>query len=150
MLTNFDIIKICHNINLPLVCVVCKDELYGLPKQNGFYIVNMQNSTEGNGSHWIAFIKRDDTSFYFDSYGFVPPIAIIDFLKPSKIAYSDNDVQYLTSQECGWYCISFLKYMQNSKNILVDYNKFINLFSEDEKKNDKILFDVLSVENSKN
>jgi hypothetical protein len=106
----------------------------------------MEDSERGSGSHWVAMIKRDDISFYFDSFGFIPPIAIIDFLKPSKIAYSDNDIQYLTSVQCGLYCIAWMKYMQGSKNMLKRYNNFINLFSEDETKNDKILFKILQME----
>jgi len=147
-MNNFEIIKLCKKLKLPLIDVLSKDELYKIPKQNGYYVVNMQNSDRGNGTHWVAIVKRDDISFYFDSYGFIPPIAIIDFLKPSKIAYTDNDIQFLTSVQCGYFCIAWGKYMKNSKNMLKDYNSFINIFSENEKLNDTILLTILKKEAS--
>jgi hypothetical protein len=152
-LSNFDIIKICKKLKIPLIDVVSKDELYKMHKFNGFYIVNMEDSNKGSGSHWCSIMKRGDVSIYFDSYGFPPPIAIMDFLRPSKIAYSSNDIQYLTSVLCGYFCISWMKYMQpyknaGSKKLLEKYDQFINLFSENEKQNDNILKEILNIESS--
>ena len=51
-LSNFDLQDLALKYNLPLIGVYSKDEL---PKkiQVGSYYVNMQDSTEGNGTHWI-------------------------------------------------------------------------------------------------
>lgn len=147
-LSNFDIINICKKLNIPLIDVVSKDELYQIPKQNGFYIVNMQNVDDGPGTHWVAMIKRPNISLYFDSYGFPPAISMIDFLRPSKIAYSSNDIQYLKSILCGYFVIAWLKYLQpfnDVKILLQKYDEFINLFSEDERKNDLILKKLLKL-----
>jgi hypothetical protein len=145
-MNNFEIIKLCKRLKIPLKNILSKDELYNIEKEKGNYIINMEDSNVGNGSHWVAMIKRDDTSLYFDSYGFICPIAVIDFLKPSKIAYTDNDIQFLTSVQCGLFCIAFLKYMKGSNFLLKDYNDFINIFSENEKLNDQILFAILKKE----
>ena len=51
MLTNTDIEDMCANQGIQLYEVVMKDELCNLPFKNGNYIVNMQSSNCGNGSH---------------------------------------------------------------------------------------------------
>jgi hypothetical protein len=150
MLTNFDLEKIAKQMKINLNGVWSKDELYGIPHTNGAYIVNMQDSGVGEGTHWVAFIKNKGTSYYFDSYGISPPIAVMDFLKGSKIGYSSNDIQSLSSGECGWFCLAFLLCLQDMRNALSKYNNFVNLFSENEEKNDAILYKLLGLELPKN
>jgi len=148
-LSNFDIINICKKLKIPLINVVSKDELYNIPRINGFYVVNLQNSNDGNGTHWTCLLKRNDVSLYFDSYGFICPISVIDFLKPSIISYNINDIQHLNSILCGYFCIGIMKYLlpyvNDTKKLLNKYNDFINLFSESEIKNDKILMKLFSI-----
>jgi len=31
------------------------------------------NDTSGNGTHWVAWLKRGNDTFYFDSFGLSPP-----------------------------------------------------------------------------
>ena len=153
-LSNFDIETICQSMKIPLKGVFSKDELYTIPHENGMYVVNMQNSNAGNGTHWVCCVKRTNLSIYFDSFGFTAPIAVIDFLKPSVIAYSNNDIQFMASSACGWFCIAFLKFIQryingNHEPLLNKYNQFITMFSEDEVKNDAILTKLLEKQNQR-
>jgi hypothetical protein len=115
-----------------------------------------------NGSHWV-FAKiycdedRDDNSeeegykmcnaLYFDSFGFGMPKAVSHFLKPFKPVYCNNrEIQDIDSSECGWYCIALdwvLENKQIGKTYLEDYEKFLNMWDKDVKKNLKILKQIL-------
>jgi hypothetical protein len=48
--------------------------------KDGNYIINLQSSTQGDGTHWTALIIRNDTALYFDSFGAPPSTEIIDFV----------------------------------------------------------------------
>ena len=52
MITNFDLEKLARFYKLPLVSICMKNELPPEPKE-GCYIVNMQSSSAGNGTHWL-------------------------------------------------------------------------------------------------
>ena len=145
MLTNFDLERIAKEMKINLIGVYSKDELYGIARKNGAYIVNMQDSGVGEGTHWLELIKNKGVSYYFDSYDVSPPIAVMDFLKGSKIGYSINDIQSISSGECGFFCLGWFKYLKGSKNIAKDYDDFINLFSENEERNDAILYKLLGL-----
>ena len=74
MMTNVDLENMADKLGLPIVGVFSKDELIGddkAPRQIGSYYINMQDSTEGNGTHWIfAKIFESGHGLYFDSFGF--------------------------------------------------------------------------------
>jgi len=168
MLTNFDIERICKKLDLPIVGVYSKNELYNIPRRVGSYYINLMDDDKvdgegNNGSHWV-FAKiycdedREDNSdeeeghklcnaLYFDSFGFGMPKAVSDFLKPFKPVYCNNrEIQNINSSECGWYCIVcdwVLETKQSSKTYLEDYEKFLNMWNDDVKKNLKILKGLL-------
>ena len=50
--SNFDLEDLAQKYNLPLVGIFSKDEL-SKQIQVGSYIINLQDSTEGSGSHWV-------------------------------------------------------------------------------------------------
>jgi hypothetical protein len=69
MLSNFDLEELPEHYGLPLTQVLMKDEMKSLkPPKNGNYIVNLQSSTQGNGSHWLAILVRDKKCIYVDSF----------------------------------------------------------------------------------
>lgn len=163
MLSNFDIEKICRKLKLPIVGVFSKDQL---PKEHkvGSYYINLQNSNEGNGTHWVlAKIYCDDErnnietiatdkkgkrkyrcgALFFDPFGLDMPKEVSEFLSPFKpIPYSNRQIQGLRQEECGWYCISCdysLEYKQNDETYKEDFEKFISLWSDEPSKNLKIL-----------
>ncbi len=75
-LSNFDIIDIIKDLKLDYCFggVYSKDQLPEDLMRTKFYVVNMESSNVGNGSHWVVFYYNNPlTSIYFDSFGFVAP-----------------------------------------------------------------------------
>ena len=161
-LSNFDIIKICKKLKINLIGTFFKDELPQKVKK-GNYIINLQSSTQGDGTHWLALVLDDNKCFYFDSFGEPAPIEIEAFIKkfyqtgqPGKAdclgqrpsyAYNNFEIQNLTSDLCGYYCIGLYKYLANDKlneNLYKDCNSYINLFQQNTKLNGNILKNYLS------
>jgi len=89
--------------------VLCKNELKNKSPNSKFWIVNMEDSDKGGGSHWICVIDTVPGEIYYvDSFGLPPPLDIISFMKRAKGKtryWSDAQYQGLTSTSCGYYCI---------------------------------------------
>ena len=51
---------------------------------NGAYIINLQNSNDGNGTHWYCLYIENKHAMYFDSYGGPPPKEVVKFFKRKK------------------------------------------------------------------
>jgi hypothetical protein len=138
-----DLFDIVEEIELKnFIGVFMKDELLNLPKKRvGNYVVNLQSSTDGNGTHYCALkIYNDGRAVWFDPFGFEAPKEVDKFVG-RKVPYSDKTIQNINSSICGFYCIAFLHYMtQNeNKNPLNAYQSFLNMFSDDVKENRSIL-----------
>jgi hypothetical protein len=143
MLSNFDIEKLCKFYRLPLIAICMKNELPTVVK-DGCYIINMQSSHQGNGTHWVGLYVYKLDAFYFDSFGAIPPNEIMAFVKRRKgchLYYNNWIIQDLSSQACGWFCIAFLIYMHQNRNrdLKQMFNEFTNNFHDDTTKNDEIL-----------
>ena len=144
MLTNFDLENLAGFYKIHLNGIFMKNEMPTKPI-NGLYIINLQSSTQGNGTHWCSLFIYKKMSYYFDSFGAPPPNEIILFSKKKKrghLLYSNWIIQDLTSENCGWYCLGFLLYMfKNRQNINLKevFNQFVNNFQDDTLKNDEIL-----------
>jgi hypothetical protein len=80
-----------------------------------FYICNTVKRIEPNGEHWTVLFRLDDKNYFYDSFN-----------RPSNKLYPEyhrkfklHDVQLLnveqplTSENCGQYCLAFLKYIIN-------------------------------------
>jgi hypothetical protein len=162
MLTNFDIERIAKKLDLPIIGVFSKNELYNTKRKIGSYYINLMDNdktdAEGNnGSHWVfAKIYSDDdrdeaegdnhkvcNALYFDPFGFGMPKAVSSFLSPFKPIYCNNrEIQNINSTQCGWYCLACdyaLEHHQEGKTYLDDYVKFLNMWSDNPKKNLAIL-----------
>lgn len=165
MLTNFDIEKLCRKLDLPLVGVFSKDELKNQPTEVGSYYINLMDSDKenedgNNGSHWVyARIYYDDdesdssedsvvvcNAIYFDPFGFGMPKDVANFLSKFKPVYCSNrEIQNINSTECGWYCIACdydlthyrlaNAYKGRNETYFKEFEKFINYWSDDVKKN---------------
>ena len=147
-LSNWDLFDIAEYYNLDLVDVVQKDQLKRCEMvNNGFYIINNQSSTEGNGTHWCALFLSKNISFFFDSFGCSPSVEIVKFVKrfESKHLYYNNFIiQDLKSDNCGYYSIAFILFIERNKkdnysNLLEIIDEFINYFDDNTKRNDRIL-----------
>ena len=143
-LSNLEIIDIIKNRNLEkhFGGVYSKDQLPNELIKDKFYIVNLQDHDEGNGSHWVAFYYNyPSTSIYFDSYGFIAPRDVQKRITP--YIFNDKDIQDYNSSACGFYCIAFIKFLHNKTDKEQMYNTFLKLFKLETIKNDKILQELL-------
>ena len=101
-------------------------------------------ATQGDGTHWLVLIIKGNNCLYFDSFGMIPRKEIITFCKGKRLGYSTYIIQDIDSTQCGLYCIALLHFMQSNKGDLYElFNDFINLFVNNTKLNDKILFKYL-------
>ena len=117
MLTNFDIEKMCQKYELPLVGVYCKDQLPEL--ERGSYYINLQNSDEGDGTHWCL-AKVEDQAIWFDPFGLPPPIEVDKWL--GKYSWNPVQIQSVNTTECGWYCLFADHYLTDGGS----FRKFCN------------------------
>jgi len=108
---------------LPKSCVTSNNQLELLAKQLGIknffvdvsivglpmindgeqHIVNISKIV-GEVGHWCLASKLGGTSYYFDSFGVVPPQEVKDALGGHYIG-SDPQVQKIESSECGIKCL---------------------------------------------
>jgi hypothetical protein len=131
-LSNFDIEEILSVVK-NFHGVFSKDQL-PKPIKNGWYIINLQNFAEGNGTHWTCF-KYGKTIEYYDPFGFPPPIEVMRLAK-GDIKWSPKQIQDEKSTACGYYCIARVL----SK---LPYQKFIDKFSNNNDINDMVLKEML-------
>lgn len=108
-LTNLDILK--HSNNIPYFRgVYMRDGLPKRPKKLECAIINL-DSSENQGTHWVAYVKNYNYCEYFNSYGDLqPPLELITYLKGYDIFYNYNTYQKFDTVNCGHLC---LKYLQN-------------------------------------
>ena len=106
-----------------------------LKLKNGAYVINVDHS-ENTGTHWVVIFAKSNEVIYFDSFGveYIPK-EITKKIGNKNIKTSIFRIQDNSSTMCGYFCILFIEYMLNNKNL----TDFTNLFSPwDFKKNDKI------------
>ena len=133
MLSNYDIEEIAHFYKIDIV-VVMKDELIKIKPISGNYIINLESSKDGNGTHWMALIIEDFDCVYFDSYGYLPLKEIITFCKrihKSQLAYNTKEIQYLTTVTCGFLHFCFFCILRNKLYLTfsLDHLHFLNYFT---------------------
>jgi hypothetical protein len=86
------------------------------------------------GTHWVAiYIPKSGKSEYFDSYG-LPPFVKHHILFLNKVTWTHNrkEMQSLTSNVCGNYCLMYLASRMNGHTL----KDFQNLFTADLNAND--------------
>ena len=117
-----DILK--NNVNY--IGTYSKDNIPVL-KNNQSTIVNLDDSL-GKGTHWISYKKINDKIFYFDSYGVANIPDIIKNQYPNhKFICNIYRIQSMDSNQCGRYCILFVKADIRNEN---DYNNFLLQFKK--------------------
>ena len=143
-LSNFDIDEIVKKSKIKNFHGCYSKDVLPSKMENGFYVINLADDKDV-GSHWSALYKfNNDISFYYDSFGFPPPTDIEDKLKGNMII-NNKEIQDMSDSSCGYYCISFMKYMDNNKhkNPIDTFNKFLSLYDKNTYKNEIILNDLL-------
>ena len=86
-----------------------RDEITGLqPRVNECAIVNL-DSSDGPGTHWVAFSKCGSRALYYDSFGDLPPPReIASHLAGSSISFNYTSEQSFDTVVCGHLCLLFL------------------------------------------
>jgi hypothetical protein len=149
MITNFGISEHAERLGLPLVGIYNKDELHQQPVENGFYVINLQDSvdTKGNplsGSHWTCFLIEHHEACYFDSFGIQPPEEVKHYLKDFiPFCYNTLTIQNPQSGVCGYYVLAYMIFMVENhkkyKHLKDRLSAFTSMFDTDVEKNKKIL-----------
>lgn len=80
-------------------------------------IINLDDFN-GPGTHWVAYYKKGQCVYYFDSFGNLqPPLELINYLgSENKILYNYKRYQNYDTVICGHLCIRFLYDMENKLN----------------------------------
>ena len=143
MLSNFELEDLSTHYGFDLI-ITMKDELVNYKPINGNYIINLESSSEGNGTHWLALKIVKKHCMYFDSYGMLPPQEIISFCKrirQSRLAYNTLEIQNIKAVTCGWFAVAFLIHLNHTKkeDWYKSANDFSQLFSKNTSQNNKIL-----------
>ena len=141
-LSNTELEKIAKKMRLPLNNIIMRDEANKI-NDDGFYIVNLDKTT-GQGTHWTCLYYHPLKSYYFDSFGFVPPEEIENIIIPYN--HNNKDIQDYDSDACGYYCIAFINFLNDKQNKEMAFNEFIHLFKKKTTDNDNILEEYLSCE----
>ena len=104
----------------------------------------MQNSTQGNGTHWTC-MKYGYPITYYDSFGIAPPIEVMKIAK-REIVYNTKQIQDENSTACGWFCVACIlsDYKDHHADTITHFNRFLNSFSSNTVVNDKILGKMLN------
>lgn len=72
-------------------------------------IVNLDD-INGNGTHWVTYIKKGNNILYYDSFGNLPPPyeLIRYFGNNCDIKYNYDRDQKFNTFVCGHLCLKFL------------------------------------------
>jgi hypothetical protein len=125
--------------------VCTKDDM---PKKPISCIINLQDDfssdgTDLGGTHWCAVYRDGKQACYFDPIGMPPPAQVQVYLYPCRpYPYNSQQVQDERGGYCGKYCIYFLYFMTNNKQIksIGDrLDRFLKLFSTDPRDNERLL-----------
>ena len=125
-LTNFEIQEYYQN-EPRFNGVFSRDNLPNSIK-NGAYVINLDEYHD-IGNHWVALYVNNKIVTYFDSFGVEHiPKEIMKFIACKKIITNIYRIQAYDSIMCGYFCIGFINFMFNGKNV-TDYT---NLFSSND------------------
>jgi len=81
------------------------------------------DTTFGIGTHRVAWCKRGNNKFYFDSFG-LPPLTELNKYLHGDVFYPTEQVQPRQEVFCGHLCLFVLKEMQKGKPLQKIINNF--------------------------
>ena len=92
-----------------------------LPKiEKGVYIVNMDISPNGGGTHWTLVSNLEPKRIiYFDPFGLPPNTFTDKWMRSSHkpLFYSNLDYQNLDSNACGYFCVDVAQQLLKGRKI---------------------------------
>lgn len=139
--TNFDLLRWGKQLGITELKVLMKNELRRTILKNKLplYVICNYQSTKDNGSHWVAMVVTNSSSFYFDSYGIQPFPEAVEFLvggvKDNEVngvnagVYSTFRIQPDNTKMCGQLCLYLLYKMSQGHNfydIVLELNDYFN------------------------
>jgi len=81
------------------------------------------DDTSGNGTYWVAWFKRGNNKFHFDSFGLPPPTELKNYLN-RDVFYPTEQIQPRQAVTCSHFCLFVLKEMQKVKHLQEIINTF--------------------------
>ena len=122
-MSNFQIIEKCKELKIKnFRGVYMRDELKGKSTKNECLILN-HDISENDGTHWTALFIKNGVSFYFDSFGFDPPLEVQSYCRKPERYCSSTRIQKPDEVICGHYCIFVLYRLSNG-------SKFFDVLDE--------------------
>ena len=109
------------------------------------FVANVDPHTQP-GSHWCAFyFTKDQQGEFFDSYGRKPQDYSDHFKQflennSKQWTYNHKELQCLTSNVCGHYCLYFL--LNRCRNLCL--KTIVNRFTKKCTKNDRIVYHFIT------
>ena len=82
---------------------------------NECLVLNIDHSNN-DGTHWTCLFIKNNILYYFDSYGFAPPLEVLDYCKSKNRFYNSFKIQQYNEVLCGHYCIYVLYRLSNGCN----------------------------------
>ena len=112
-LSNLDLENAVRKLKVPYFKgVFLLDTLPRKPNKKECGIVNFVTS-DGPGTHWVAWYKNGRTKIYFDSYGVQPPLEVIRYLR--RLIHYNTDQLQTSGEVFADICVYTF-----SKNLVMD------------------------------
>ena len=106
-----------------------------------FCLIANTDPADKPGQHWVAFGGKNNTYFFFDSYGAIPSIYYPDWYKYDKWKRQCVDLQQFTSDVCGDWCLFWCKAFARLEDPKKIY-KIVENFDDDKHNNDEIVVEI--------
>lgn len=145
-LTDAELVRLLKGDHKFVGKVYMKDELPDTLEKNKWYIINMENSYDGDGTHWVCFKTpaRKEPMIYFDPLiGGDPPIEVLEHAKKTGVVFKMMEVENVNSTACGWFCVACILSDKGAGSSMIHFKRFISHFSKDTERNDLILHNLL-------
>jgi hypothetical protein len=144
--SDIQLINMLKNDNKFVGKIYMKDELPDTLEKNKWYIINMESSTDGNGTHWVCFKTpaSKEPMIYFDPLiGGDPPIEVLEHAKKSGVQFHMMEIQHISSTNCGLFCVACILSDKGAGSSLDHFKRFVSRFSTNTERNDLILHHLL-------
>ena len=93
-----------------------RDELSKVLRHDNECMVINTDISQNEGTHWTSLFIRNGTSFYFHSYGFPPPLEVVNYCREPRY-YNSFPIQKFSEIICGHYSIFVLQRLNNGDNV---------------------------------
>ncbi len=116
-----------------------------LPKKKIYSFITNVDHHSDSGTHWNAWVVKDKTVFFFDSFGRSPfhPSFPHDYqdilLKFKSFKYFKRQIQSINSFTCGYFCIHFVL----NFSLGLDIGSFSSDYKNDTNKNDIVVMKII-------